>query len=69
MIANKLLSYRTYVVSKGAFTNYVDKLLAFFDHLPPYVDIFYLTNVDKKATFLDYLPILSCNRTLFVNGP
>ena len=25
---------------KGSFTNYVDKILAFFDHLPPSVDIF-----------------------------
>ena len=33
---------------KGSFTNYVDKILAFFDHLPPYVDIFYGINVDKK---------------------
>ena len=30
----------------------------FFDQLPPhpYVDIFYLVRVDKKSTFLDYLP-------------
>ena len=28
---------------KGAFTNYVDKFLAFFDHLSLSVDIFYLT--------------------------
>ena len=27
---------------------YVDKLLAFFDHLPPFVDIFYLINIDKS---------------------
>ena len=27
----------------------------FFDHLPPSIDNFYLTNVDKKLTFLDYL--------------
>ena len=40
----------------GGFTNYVDKFLAFFDHLPPCVDIFYLINVDKNKTFLDYLP-------------
>ena len=32
----------------GAFTNYVDKILASFDHLPPCVDIFYGINVDKK---------------------
>ena len=40
---------------KGAFTNYVDKFMTFFDHLPPYVDIFYGINVDKKRTFLDHL--------------
>ena len=37
------------------FTNYVDKFLALSDHLPPSIDIFYLINVDKKSTFLDYL--------------
>ena len=31
-------------VHKGLFTNYVDKILAFFDHLPPCVDIFYGMN-------------------------
>ena len=30
----------------GAFFNYVDKILAFYDHLPPYIDIFYLIRVD-----------------------
>ena len=30
---------------KGSFTTYVDKILAFFDHLPPCVDIFYGMNV------------------------
>ena len=28
--------------AKGSFTNYVDKFLAFFDHLPPFVYSFYL---------------------------
>ena len=37
---------------KGTFTNYVDKFLAFFDHLSPFVDIFYLIMVDKKPKFL-----------------
>ena len=32
----------------GLFTNYIDKIFAFFDHLPPCVDIFYGMNVDKK---------------------
>ena len=41
------------VQSKGLFTNYVDKILTFFDHLllPPCVDIFYCINVDKKWTY------------------
>ena len=30
------------------FTNYVDKTLKFFDHLPPCIDIFYGMNIDKK---------------------
>ena len=37
----------------------------FVDHLSPSVDIFYLVNVDKKATFLDYLPTFSCKRSLW----
>ena len=53
-----------YVIHKGVFTNYVDKILAFFDHLPPSVDIFYGMNVENKWTFLDYLPTLSCKRSL-----
>ena len=36
---------------KGSFTNYVYKILAFFDHLPTCVDIFYGMIVDKKWTF------------------
>ena len=31
---------------------YIDKILAFYNHLLPFVDIFYLMNVDKKWTFL-----------------
>ena len=42
--------------SKGPFKNYIDKILAFFDHLPPSIDIFYLMDVVKKSTILDYLP-------------
>ena len=44
-------------------TYYVDKILAFFDHLPPSVDIFQLMNVEKKLTFLDYLPPSSCKHS------
>jgi hypothetical protein len=32
---------------KVAFLNYVDSLFAIFDHLPPSVDIFYLTYCPK----------------------
>ena len=32
---------------RGSFTNYVNKILAFFDHLTPSVDIFYDMNVEK----------------------
>ena len=56
------------VISKGAFTNYVDKILAFFDH--PSIDIFYGINVDKKSIFLTtYPPTLVnvvCECPLFV---
>ena len=37
----------------------------FFDHLPPFIDIFFGINVDKKWTFLDQLiPTPSCKRSL-----
>ena len=36
---------------KGMFTNYVHKILDFFDHLLPCVDSFYGMNIDKKWTF------------------
>ena len=49
----------------GLFTNYVDRILAFFDHLPPSVDIFYCINIDKKTRFLDYLLPFSCKCSLF----
>ena len=49
----------------GSYTNYINKILAFFDHLPPWVDIFYGMNVDKKWTFLDRLPTSSCKRSLW----
>ena len=52
----------------GSFTNSIDKILTFFDHLPPCVYIFYGINVDKKWTFLTtYLPRLVnvvCERPL-----
>ena len=39
-------------LSKGSFTNYIDKILTFFDHLPPFVDILFRMNVDKNWTIL-----------------
>ena len=40
------------ILNKGAFFDCLDKVLAFFDHLPPYlIDIFYLIRVEKKSTF------------------
>ena len=44
-------SYSIEIPTRGSFTNYVDKILDFFDPLPTYVDIFYGMNVDKKWTF------------------
>ena len=51
----------TFYLDKESFTNYVDKILSFFDHLPPSVDIFYFMNVDKKWTFWTTYP---CRRSL-----
>ena len=48
---------------KGLFTNYVDKILAFSDNLPPYVYIFYGMNVDKKWAILDHPSTSSCKVT------
>ena len=42
-------------VVKGAFFNYVDKILAFLTTSPMYVDIFYLIRVDKKSTYPPHL--------------
>ena len=52
---------------KGLFTNYIDKILAFFDSPTPRVDIFYGMNVDKKWTFLDHLPTSSCKHSLWTS--
>ena len=51
--------------SQGGVHKLCWQVLGFFDHLPPFVDIFYLMNVDKKWTFLDYLPTSSCRRSLW----
>ena len=39
--------------------------LGLFYPLPPWVDIFYGMNVDKKWTFLDHLPTSSCKRSFW----
>ena len=44
---------------RGSFTNYVDKVLTFFDHLTSSVDTFYLINIDEKLIFLNYLPLVN----------
>ena len=46
---------------KGAFTNYVDKSLALFDHLPYCIDIFYLIKVEKSQHFWTTYPPLFVN--------
>ena len=46
-----LMTWMSTKYDKGSFTNYVDKILDFFDHLPPCVFISYYMNVDKKQTF------------------
>ena len=47
-----------YVRPKGRSKTTLTSFLAFFD-------IFYLINVDKKLTFMDYLPPFSCKRRLW----
>ena len=54
---------------KGMFTNYVHKILDFFDHLPLCVDIFYGMNVDNfKTTYLPRLVNLVCEQLLTLVG-
>ena len=43
-------SFRNYVVTVRA-RSQTTLTRGFFDHLPSFVDIFYLMNVDKKSTF------------------
>ena len=45
--------------AQGVFTNYVDKILAFFNHLPTCAYILYLINLDKRWNFwTNYPPLL-----------
>ena len=61
-----------YYISQRACTNAVlgvfHKLhlqdLAFFDHLPPSVNIFYGIKVYEKPIFFNHLPPSSCKRSL-----
>ena len=48
---------------KGVFTNYIDKSLALFDHLPPCVDIFYLISQHFWTTHKPLLVNLVCERS------
>ena len=43
--------------SRGAFFNCIDKILAFFDPLPPYVDIFYIFGQISITYLLTYLAL------------
>ena len=52
-----LKSHLNYLLRSCSQTT-LTRILGFFDHLPPCVYIFYGINVDKKWTFLDYLPHL-----------
>ena len=51
---NLILGNNNYT-PEGSFKNYVDKIMAFLDHLTHCFDIFYCVNVDKKWAFLDHL--------------
>ena len=42
--------------SLGLFTNYVGKVLALFDPYPPPLTFSTFMNIDKKSSFLDYIP-------------
>ena len=56
--------------AKGSFTNYFDMYLAFFDHLPLFVDSFYLREVEIFGLPTPLLVNLVCERCqkLRVNG-
>ena len=63
MFCRKLLNLWNLGLKGHSLATYVEKIWAFFHHLPPYVDIFYLVRVDKKSTFSDYLPTPSCQHS------
>ena len=52
--------------TRGRSQTTMTRFWLFFDHLPPWVDIFYGMNVDKKWTFLAHLPTSSCKRSLWM---
>ena len=49
---------------KGAFKDYVYKILAFFDHLPPWFTFLWYKSLQKVDLF-DHLPPFSCKRSLW----
>ena len=64
-INTTLKKYWTHCVSDGKVVSGRSQttLTSFLSHLPPSVDIFYLINVDKKSTCLDYLTPSSCKHS------
>ena len=54
---------------RGAFINYVDIFLDFFDHLPSNIDISYLLNIDKNWHFWPTYPPLIVNVNIVCEWP
>ena len=52
------------ICCKGAFTNYVNKILPVFDHVCMCVDKIFTLNVDKNRHFSDHVCMSSCPRSL-----
>ena len=50
---------------RGRSQTTLTKFCPFCYRLPPSVENFLIMNVDKKSTFLDYLPPFSCKRSLW----
>ena len=65
IVTKSVLGSKAKMFWKKSPYHYVDKILAFFDHLSSCVDIFNDINVDKNWTFLDHLPTSSCKRSLW----
>ena len=54
------------IPTKGAFTNYVGKILSLFDHVCMWVDKFFALNVDKNWHFSNHVCMSSCRRSLWM---